>query len=95
MPFGPAHSPRRACNRCDDHCEPVNHHRRIFDDAAGHSTWLAAAAADHPDLAEGYGQIYVGVVNWLLMIVTVGLTIGFGKSDNLAAAYGIAVSATC
>jgi KUP system potassium uptake protein len=44
--------------------------------------------------AEGYGQIYVGVVNWLLMMVTVGLTIGFGKSDNLAAAYGIAVSAT-
>src|SRR6202043_2999464 len=44
--------------------------------------------------SEGYGQIYVGVVNWLLMIVTVGLTIGFGKSDNLAAAYGIAVSAT-
>jgi KUP system potassium uptake protein len=43
---------------------------------------------------EGYGQIYVGVVNWLLMIATLGLTIGFGKSDNLAAAYGIAVSAT-
>ena len=43
---------------------------------------------------EGYGQIYVGVVNWLLMIVTVGLTIGFGKSDNLASAYGIAVSLT-
>src|SRR5450631_4221762 len=44
--------------------------------------------------SEGYGQIYVGVVNWLLMTVTVGLTIGFGKSDNLAAAYGIAVSLT-
>ena len=43
---------------------------------------------------EGYGQIYVGAVNWLLMIVTLTLTIGFGKSDNLAAAYGIAVSAT-
>jgi KUP system potassium uptake protein len=43
---------------------------------------------------QGYGQIYVGAVNWLLMIVTLGLTIGFGKSDNLAAAYGIAVSAT-
>jgi KUP system potassium uptake protein len=43
---------------------------------------------------EGYGQIYVGAVNWLLMIVTVGLTLGFGKSDNLAAAYGIAVSLT-
>jgi KUP system potassium uptake protein len=43
---------------------------------------------------EGYGQIYVGVVNWVLMIVTIALTILFHKSDNLAAAYGIAVSAT-
>ena len=43
---------------------------------------------------KGYGQIYVGVINWLLMIVTVCLTLFFGKSDNLAAAYGIAVSAT-
>jgi KUP system potassium uptake protein len=43
---------------------------------------------------KGYGQIYVGVINWLLMIVTVGLVLFFGKSDNLAAAYGIAVSAT-
>jgi KUP system potassium uptake protein len=44
--------------------------------------------------SEGYGQIYVGAVNWLLMIVTVGLVIGFGTSDRLAAAYGIAVSLT-
>ena len=44
--------------------------------------------------AEGYGQIYVGTVNWLLMMATLGLTIGFRKSDNLASAYGIAVSAT-
>ena len=42
----------------------------------------------------GYGQIYVGAVNWLLMVVTIGLTLGFRKSDNLASAYGIAVSAT-
>ncbi len=44
--------------------------------------------------SEGYGQIYVGVVNWLLMVVTLGLTIGFKKSENLASAYGIAVSLT-
>lgn len=44
--------------------------------------------------AEGYGQIYVGTVNWLLMIVTIGLALAFKKSDHLAAAYGIAVSAT-
>jgi KUP system potassium uptake protein len=42
----------------------------------------------------GYGQIYVPSVNWLLMIATLSLTIGFGKSSNLAAAYGIAVSGT-
>jgi KUP system potassium uptake protein len=43
---------------------------------------------------QGYGQIYVGVVNWALMAVTIALTLLFRKSDNLAAAYGIAVSAT-
>jgi KUP system potassium uptake protein len=42
----------------------------------------------------GYGQIYVATINWLLMVVTVGLALAFGKSDNLAAAYGIAVSLT-
>ncbi|HEX3839132.1 MAG TPA: KUP/HAK/KT family potassium transporter [Steroidobacteraceae bacterium] len=44
--------------------------------------------------AEGYGQIYVGAVNWTLAAATIGLTLFFGKSDNLAAAYGIAVSLT-
>jgi KUP system potassium uptake protein len=43
---------------------------------------------------EGYGQIYVGAVNWMLMIATCGLVVAFKKSDNLASAYGIAVSAT-
>jgi KUP system potassium uptake protein len=43
---------------------------------------------------QGYGQIYVGVVNWVLMVVTIALTLAFRKSDNLAAAYGIAVSLT-
>ncbi|MBV8837462.1 MAG: KUP/HAK/KT family potassium transporter [Alphaproteobacteria bacterium] len=43
---------------------------------------------------QGYGQIYVGAVNWLLMIVTVALALIFRKSDNLAAAYGIAVALT-
>jgi len=42
----------------------------------------------------GYGQIYVGSINWLLMIFTLSLTLGFGSSDKLAAAFGIAVSLT-
>jgi KUP system potassium uptake protein len=44
--------------------------------------------------ALGFGQIYVGAVNWLLMGVTIALTLIFKKSESLAAAYGIAVSAT-
>jgi len=44
--------------------------------------------------AQGYGQIYVGLVNWALMALTLALTVGFRSSDNLAAAYGIAVSLT-
>jgi KUP system potassium uptake protein len=43
---------------------------------------------------EGVGQIYVGTVNWILMVATIGLALTFKKSDNLASAYGIAVSAT-
>ncbi|WP_266159256.1 potassium transporter Kup [Dyella silvatica] len=43
---------------------------------------------------EGYGQIYVSAVNWTLMLVTIGLALTFKKSDHLAGAYGIAVSAT-
>ena len=39
-----------------------------------------------------YGQIYVPVVNWLMMIGTVGITIAFHSSDRLAGAYGTAVS---
>jgi len=41
-----------------------------------------------------YGQIYIPVVNWLLMIATVATTIAFGSSDRLAGAYGTAVSTT-
>jgi len=40
------------------------------------------------------GQIYVPLVNWLLMFGCVGLVVGFRTSGNLAAAYGIAVTAT-
>ena len=40
------------------------------------------------------GQVYVPLVNWALMIGSVGLVVGFRSSSNLAAAYGIAVTTT-
>jgi KUP system potassium uptake protein len=44
--------------------------------------------------SEEYGQIYVPFVNWTMMVLTVALTVSFGRSDRLAGAYGTAVSTT-
>ena len=38
------------------------------------------------------GQVYMPRVNWVLMIATMALVLGFRSSGNLAAAYGIAVT---
>jgi KUP system potassium uptake protein len=42
--------------------------------------------------SDAIGQIYVPLVNWLLAAATLGAVVGFGTSDALAGAYGIAVS---
>jgi KUP system potassium uptake protein len=42
--------------------------------------------------AENEGQIYVPSANWLLMIGSTALVLGFGSSSALAGAYGLAVS---
>jgi KUP system potassium uptake protein len=44
--------------------------------------------------SKGYGQIYVGFVNWTLMVLTLALAVSFRSSDNLASAFGIAVALT-
>ena len=44
--------------------------------------------------AREIGQIYVPTINWMLMIATIALVLGFRSSSNLAAAYGIAVTTT-
>jgi KUP system potassium uptake protein len=38
------------------------------------------------------GQIYVPIVNWALAFLTLAAVVGFGSSDALAGAFGIAVS---
>ncbi|GAB2860178.1 potassium transporter Kup [Pseudoduganella ginsengisoli] len=40
------------------------------------------------------GQVYIPAVNWLQLGVVLIAVLGFGSSENLAAAYGIAVTAT-
>jgi KUP system potassium uptake protein len=40
------------------------------------------------------GQVYLPLVNWLQLIAVLLAVVGFRSSDNLASAYGIAVTAT-
>lgn len=40
------------------------------------------------------GQIYIPAINWLMLIAVIALVLGFRSSDNLASAYGIAVTGT-
>ncbi len=44
--------------------------------------------------ARQIGQIYIPSINWLLMVCAIGLVIAFKESGALAAAYGVAVTAT-
>jgi KUP system potassium uptake protein len=40
------------------------------------------------------GQVYLPVINWLQLIAVLLAVVGFGSSEQLASAYGIAVTAT-
>ena len=76
------------------HREPGHHHRIVLDDPPGHAAGLAAGLHIRQTSDRVYGQIYVPVVNWLLMAATVATTVAFGSSDRLAGAYGTAVATT-
>jgi len=44
--------------------------------------------------ARSAGQIYIPMINWTLLVLVILLVLGFRTSDNLAGAYGIAVTGT-
>lgn len=44
--------------------------------------------------ADERGQVYSPTVNWALMLACIALVLAFRSSSNLAAAYGVAVTAT-
>jgi len=44
--------------------------------------------------ADERGQIYIPLINWMLLVLVVAVVLAFKKSDNLAAAYGVAVTTT-
>ncbi|HEX7281126.1 MAG TPA: potassium transporter Kup [Vicinamibacterales bacterium] len=48
---------------------------------------------DHTS-THSYGQIYIGGINWMLMIGCILTVLSFRSSSNLAAAYGVAVTTT-
>ena len=55
--------------------------------------YLPRMAVKHTSSRER-GQIYMPHVNWFLMVACIGLVLGFRSSDNMASAYGIAVTLT-
>jgi KUP system potassium uptake protein len=55
--------------------------------------YLPRMAIEHTS-ATSKGQIYIPVVNWILLAAVVAAVIGFGSSSRLASAYGIAVMGT-
>jgi KUP system potassium uptake protein len=55
--------------------------------------YLPRMTVDHTSPRE-IGQVYLGAVNYLLMVTCVGVVFAFGSSSNLAAAYGVAVTTT-
>jgi KUP system potassium uptake protein len=48
---------------------------------------------DHTSRSQ-YGQIYIGGINWALMVGCILIVLAFRTSSNLAAAYGVAVTST-
>jgi KUP system potassium uptake protein len=54
--------------------------------------YLPRLRIEHP--SEHEGQIYVPVVNWILLTAVLVLVFAFERSSKLAAAYGIAVTGT-
>jgi KUP system potassium uptake protein len=44
--------------------------------------------------ARTMGQIYIPLVNWVLLAAVAGAVVGFGSSTRLASAYGVAVVGT-
>jgi len=53
--------------------------------------YLPRVGINHTSKKE-IGQIYIPGINWLLMLASIGLVIGFRTSSNLASAYGVAVT---
>lgn len=55
--------------------------------------YVPRVAIEHTS-SSARGQIYIPWINWGLMLACIGLVLGFRSSENLAAAYGIAVVLT-
>lgn len=55
--------------------------------------YLPRMDIDHTSPRE-IGQVYLGTVNWMLMVACVLTVFAFGSASNLAAAYGVAVTTT-
>jgi len=82
------------CNNCNSYCiAGCNFWCILFDKASG-SDGLSSKTSDCSHIRDGKGQIYTPAINYILMAITILFVVGFKTSDNIAAAYGVAVTTT-
>ena len=77
---------------CDYHRLAGRDFGRVFDDPPGNSARHLPRLEVRHTSAEEIGQVYAPRINGLFLVVIIILVLGFRSSDNLGAAYGIAVS---
>src|SRR5262249_33522331 len=86
------HAGARQLRLADHACDPD---RAVRDTASrAMQVGLCPRMRIVPTSSDEAGQIYVPTANWLLMIGTLLIVVLFKTSENLAGAYGIAVSGT-
>jgi KUP system potassium uptake protein len=90
----PATAFGRARDSCNDYCKPAIISGTFSTTRQAIQLGLCPRLRITQTSSQGYGQIYVGFVNWTLMVLTLALTVSFRSSDNLASAFGIAVALT-
>ncbi len=84
----------RTLHRRRDHRLAGGDFRRVLGRARSDPARLSAAHGNTAHVHAHIGQIYLPWINRMLLVLTLAVVIGFRSSENLAAAYGIAVVGT-
>ncbi|BBH09572.1 K+ uptake transporter 3 [Prunus dulcis] len=78
------------CYPCNNCWEPGCYNRYFLHHQAMSCPWLLPRVKVVHTSKHIYGQIYIPEINWILMILTLAITIGFQDTTLIGNAYGLA-----